>query len=209
MTSFSAKLGSILKSKIRAISLLKFTTTLTAILILVFLYKNGYIAPFFVGGEPITLREISRIIKDKGGPKNAIDKLIAEKIIEIEAKKRNIMVRSEEIEEELLLEEKRALENGKTLLAMLEESDETIEDLKNNIKLRITLYKILRQDIDVTEEEIDAYIEKNKVIYEEKEKKQIRDGVRKLLLGVKIQTEYETWIREAKAATEINFLVKN
>ena len=203
-----AKIRNILNREIKVRVLLKIASTLFAVLILWSLYKKGVVAPVFINGQPVTFGEILKLVQDRGGPKNALDRLIVEKIVEFEAKKRNIVVKKEEIEAEILRTERKALENGKTLTQLLKESDQTIEDLEKNVKLRITIYKIIAKDVDVTEEEIDAEINRNKDLYKGREQEQIRQEVKELLLPQKYEQLYESYYVEAKANTNFDFFIR-
>jgi parvulin-like peptidyl-prolyl isomerase len=195
----------LLKSKIEVRRLLKYLSTVIAILIMVVLYKRGIVAPLFVNGEPVTFGEIAKVISKENG--SYIDQLIAEKVIQFEASKRNIEVKKEEVEEEIFRIEKEALDNGITLIQLLKERDSSIEELEKNTKTRLMLYKILSEDVEITEWEIENYIRENREFLKEGEEEIIRDEVIRILLDKKVSDMYDTWIREAKAQSEVKYLI--
>lgn len=199
------KLDSLLKSKIEVKRLLKYLSTVIAILIMVVLYKRGIVAPLFVNGEAVTFGEIARVISKEDG--SYLDQLIAEKVIQFEANKRNIEVQKEEVEVEMLRIEKEALDNGITIIQLLKEQDSTIAELEKNTKTRLMLYKILSEDVEITEWEIEEYIRENNEFLEEGEEDIVRDEVIRILLDKKVSEMYDTWIREAKAESEVNYLI--
>jgi len=199
------RIEKILKSKIEVRSLLKYLSTIIAILIMVVLYKRGIVAPLFVNGEPVTFAEIANVISDEDG--SYIDQLIAEKVIQFEARKRNIEVRKEEVEAEMYKIEKEALDNGITLVQLLKDKDTSISELEKNTKTRLMLYKILSEDIEITEWEIEDYIRENNEFLKEGEEEIVRDEVIRILLDKKVSEMYETWIREARAESEVNYLI--
>ena len=123
------KIKKLLYKNIRLELFLKITSTLIAMLILYTLYKRGVLAIAFINGEPVSMIEVANIVSDNGGYKNAVDKLIAQKVIEYEAKKRNIIVKKEEIDQEILAMEIKAIENGRTLAELLKENDQTLNYL--------------------------------------------------------------------------------
>jgi foldase protein PrsA len=200
------KFRKILKKKISVSDFLKFSGLIVVMLILFSMYKKGIIAPIFINGEPVTAGEIL-ISLEKGGNGNIINKIIAEKVIEIEARKRNIQVRKEEIDAEILRLEKKAIENGTTLLQLLRDSNQTAADLEKNVKLRITVYKILEEDLNVTEKEIDDYIYENKDLYKDEEIEIIRQQTKEMLIQKKVEAKYDTWIKDASANTKIDYLI--
>ena len=201
------KISRILKENIKNIWLFRAISLLCGIFILYFLYRNEIIAIAFINGQPITLSDIVKVYSSPD-ENNFLDRIISEKVIEYEAKKRNIKVMKEEIEEEVLKIEREALANGNTLAQILEESDQTTKDLEKNIRLRIIIYKILSENIELSEEEIDRFVRDNPELYESLSEEETRDEVRKLLIDAKIKEEYKTWIREAKASSEIRYLIK-
>jgi hypothetical protein len=199
------KLDRLLKSKIEVKRLLKYLYTAIAIIIMVLLYKRGIVAPLFVNGEAVTFGEIVKVISKDDG--SYLDQLIAEKVIQFEANKRNIEVQKEEVEQEMLRIEREALDNGITLIQLLKEKDSSIAELEKNTKTRLMLYKILSEDVEITEWEIDNYIRENNEFLKEGEEEVIRDEVIRILLDEKVSEMYETWIREAKAESEVNYLI--
>lgn len=201
-----SKIEKILKKKIELSKLLKYLSTFIAIMILVVLYKRGIVAPIFVNGEPITFSEIAKVISTDRDT-NYLDQLIAEKIILFEARKRNIEVKKEEVEAELYKIEKEAIESGVTLVQLLRERDTTLEEFEKNTKTRLMLYKILSDDIEITEWEIEDYIRQNQHLFKEGEEGLVREEVIRILLDKKVSEMYETWIREAKASSEVKYLI--
>ena len=185
----------------------KIFTVIVATLILFVLYSKGIIAIAFVNGEPVTLREMARIIR-REEPVNYIDTLVFEKMVELEGKRRNIVVRQQEIQDEVADITMQAQTNGKTLVELLNESGQTLEDLQRNVKLRIILYKIILQDIEVTDGEIDQFIEENSELYNEGEVDVIRNEVKQILTGAKTSEKVEEFAKYVKAESEIKYLIK-
>src|SRR3989338_11535375 len=90
------KLVKLLNKEVTETPAFKVATLLLGLAILYFLYNKGILAVAFVNGQPITISEIAKFYqKEKTG--NILEKIIAEKIIYSEAKKRNIQVSIEEI----------------------------------------------------------------------------------------------------------------
>lgn len=201
------KIDKVLHRKIEVVDFVKFSTTFVAIFILVTLYRKGVIAPIFVNGEPVSFTEILKVLREEGSS-NLLDRLLAEKIVEIEAKRRNIEVKKEEIDAEIFKIEKQAIEDGITLNQLLKQRGQNLENLEKNIKLQITVYKLIAEDVEVSENEIDQFIFENRDLYKDKEREQIRSDVKNLLLIRKVEDQYQSWIKDAKANTEINYVVR-
>ena len=146
-----------------------------------------------VAGEKITKDELTELLLAQAG-EQGLNILIAEKLIDLEAKKEKIVVSEEEIEEELA--DYYEYYGGKEEFAQaLEKSPYTIDEIKKNVAKDLTVKKLLEPRISVSEEEIKEYFEENKEeitgdYAENKEK------IKDLLFAQKMQTEYASWIQE-------------
>jgi hypothetical protein len=181
-------------------------STCTAIIILFTLYNLGIVSFLYINHQPVSLGEFVLFVK-REGPDNAIDRLITEKIIEIEAKRRNIYVTQQEISEELSNYHQKALESSVVFSDIIINSAQTSKDVEKNIKLRIMLYKILSQDIEVTEWEVDQYFKENRELFKGKEEDEIKREIKRILINEKVTQKYESWIKEAKASAEVNYII--
>jgi parvulin-like peptidyl-prolyl isomerase len=207
MNTFRKKIEKLLKKEVTETPAFKVATLLLGLTILYFLYHKGILAVAFVNGQPITITEIAKFYrKEKTG--NVLEKIIAEKIIYYEAKKRNIQVSVEEVNTEIAQIEKEALENGKTMVQLLKESDKSAEDLEKEVRTKLIVYKILAEDIELSEDEIDKFLKDNPELYKNLGKQEARERVRRLLIDAKIRDEYQTWIQEAKASSDIRYFLK-
>jgi foldase protein PrsA len=113
-----------------------------------------------VGGENIKKEELySLLVKQYGN--EALDALVTDKIIEIEAKKEKITISDKEKEEELKdLKESYGGEEG--FKAALEQSGVTEAGIAEDIEKYLKTEKLLEPRIDLKEEEIKAYFDENK-----------------------------------------------
>lgn len=200
------KINKIFKKNIRNIWLFRAISLIIGLIILFTLYRMEVIAIAFINGQPISFSEILKIF-DSNDNENAIDRIIAEKIIEYEAKKRNIKVTSDEISFEIKRIENEAVENGKTLLQLLKESDKTSRDLEKDVRLKIIIYKILSEDIELSEYEIDKFIKNNPDLYKNLSEEETRENVRRLLIDSVLQEKYNTWIKDARATSDIKYII--
>ena len=157
-----------------------------------------------VAGEEITKDELTDLLLAQAG-EQGLNILIAEKLVELEAKKEKIVVSEEEIEEELA--DYYEYYGGKEeFTEALEKSAYSLNEIKKNLAKDLTVKKLLTQRISVSEEEIKEYYEENKEEltgeYEEN-KEEIED----LLFAKKMQTEYASWIQELTQEYKVeNFL---
>ncbi|HWR61455.1 MAG TPA: peptidylprolyl isomerase, partial [Clostridia bacterium] len=113
-----------------------------------------------VNGEAITKDDLYENLKGQYG-KDALDQLIAEKIIELELKKQNVTVSEEDTQKELqeMISQYGGQEQFDALLANYGYS---MEDFTKNIVTNLKLKKLLEPKITITEEEMKTYFEQNK-----------------------------------------------
>lgn len=178
--------------------------TILVVYILITAYHQGAIAPLFINGRPITFGDIISTYKYHE-PGNVVDQVILEKIVAYEAQKRNIVVTKDEVEAEMIRMQQTASDNGKTLYQLYKDSGQTTADIDRNIRTHITIVRILEEDTNITEAEIDHYIDTHPDLYPYKDREDIREQVKKILLQQAVNNKYDTWAKEAKASYKIQY----
>jgi len=125
-----------------------------------------------VNGEKITKDELYDLLVDSNG-EQALEYLIQQKVIELEAKKQKIEVSEEEIEKEM---EKFYEYYGdkEGLTQALEAASYTMDEFKEDLKENITIKKLLEREISIEEEQIKEYFEKNRDSFAQKEQVRAR-----------------------------------
>ena len=113
-----------------------------------------------VNGEDISKNELyEQLLKQNG--KQALDSLISQKVIELEAKKQNIVIPEEDIQKEMEIYYETY--GGKAAFTQaLENSGYSLDDIKQDLVLNIRIKKLLEPRVSITEKEIKAYFEENK-----------------------------------------------
>jgi foldase protein PrsA len=120
-----------------------------------------------VGSEKITKDDLYTYMVKQSG-QQALDALISEKIIELEAKKNNVKVEASEIDEEIATYEE--MYGGKeSLEAALASSGFDMDYLRGNIETNLMIKKILEPTIEITEAEISDYFTQNKASFDQQE----------------------------------------
>lgn len=113
-----------------------------------------------VNGEVITKDELYDLMVKAVGDQ-ALDYLITQKIIELEAKKQNITVTDEDINKEL--EKVYEAYGGETIFKQnLELSGHSLDEYKEELALTIKAKKLMEPRIEITEEEMKAYFDEHK-----------------------------------------------
>lgn len=113
-----------------------------------------------VDGEAISKDELYELMVQSNG-QAALDSLISQKIVELEANKQNIQASASEVQKEL-----DEISNYYGGLAAFEQSLATynlsLEDVKKDLAVQVKLEKLMKSRITVTDEEIKEYFELNR-----------------------------------------------
>ncbi|TYS50054.1 peptidylprolyl isomerase [Bacillus infantis] len=183
-----------------------------------FLSKEPAVAS--VGSESIKKEELySLLVKQYGD--EALDALVTDKIIEMEAKKEKITISDKEKEEELKnLKESYGGEEG--FKAALEQSGVTEAGIAEDIEKYLKTEKLLEPQIDLKEEEIKAYFDENKdqfaqqeqvkashiLVEDEAAAKEIKSKLDKGEDFAELAKEYSTDASNAESGGELGYFGK-
>jgi parvulin-like peptidyl-prolyl isomerase len=176
-----------------------------AVLGLAYYYKGLFIAAT-VDGQPITRFAAVKELEKQNG-KEILDALISEKLINIEAEKRNISVSQEEIDKQVKKIEDQVSQSGGTLDEMLAAQGVSRDELLKQIMLQQKAEKILSDKIQVSDEEVDKYITDSGQTLEPgkeaEQREQIKDGLRQQ----KFSSEISSWLSDARSKASIKEFV--
>ena len=113
-----------------------------------------------INGETITKDELYDAMVEQGG-QQALDMLIMEKVIEMEAKKQNVQVSEEDIDKEIekMAEQYGGREAFEQIIGMY---GYNMESMQENIGINLKIEGLLKPGISITEEEMKEYFEENR-----------------------------------------------
>ncbi|HQA48733.1 MAG TPA: peptidylprolyl isomerase [Bacillota bacterium] len=113
-----------------------------------------------VNGEAITKDQLYDAMVKQGG-QQALDMLIMEKIVEMEAKKQGVQVTDEDVDKEI---DKMAEQYGdrETFEQIIGMYGYNMDGIKKDISMSLKIEELLRPSISITEEEMREYFEENK-----------------------------------------------
>ena len=164
-------------------------------------YKRIYIAK--VNGRPISRLEYIKELEknDKG---MVLDNMITKAIIFQEADKNGIKISDSDIQTELGNIRLSVESQGTTLEEILLYQGITYEQLLENIEIQKILEIILKDNIVVTDEEVEEMYEENKDIYgNDKSYEELKESIRYQLMQSKITDSYKSWLDGKKSSSII------
>ncbi len=166
--------------------------------------SRGVFVVAMVNNTPITRTSVIRELEKQGG-QQTVDSLISKELILQEAKKQNITVSEDEINGEITKIEESLKTQGSDLTSALALQGQSMADLRENIKVRKTMEKLLGEKIVVSDEEISSFYDQNKTYFEEKSLEEVRDQIVEQVKEQKLANEIDPWLTDLKANANINY----
>jgi len=172
---------------------------------LAFYYKSLFIAAM-VDSRPISRFAVIRRIEKQSG-KLALDAIINEMLIGNEARVKGITVNNDEVEEQLKTIEAQITAQGGTLDSALGAEGLTRDDLKRQIIVQKQAEKILAETIQVSDNEVEAYIAEIGLTIPTGQEEVTRNQIREQLLAEKRGAAFNQFITDLRAKAKINYYI--
>ncbi len=120
-----------------------------------------------VNDEVITKEELHDFLVQQNGIQ-ALDTLIAEKVLDLEIEKANIEISDEEVKKEI--DNLKQQYGGEEVFnSTMESYGITLEDMEKDIRMNMQINKLLEPRIEISDEEMKSFFEENKDTLSEKE----------------------------------------
>lgn len=159
-----------------------------AILVLVgigYLVKTQLLVAL-VNKQPVFRWTVVKQLEQRYGAE-ALDNIVINVLVKQEASKKGVTVSDDEITAEYQKIEKNVKDQGQELSALLDMQGMTPEDLREQLQYKIMLEKLVGQEITVTDEEVNAFIEERKdFIEKDANMDTVKEEVRSILKEQKL-----------------------
>lgn len=185
-----------------------------AILIIMAAFLSGYfiknsLIAATVNGKTIWRYTLVKQLEKYYG-ENILNTTIEQELIKDEAKNKKVEVTQEELGAKIKEIEDSMAGSGQTLDEALKESGMTRKDLEENYELNLLIEKMLSERIQVTDEEVEKYIEDNSESFPEgTDMESIKTIIVEQLKQQKMSTEYQSFITEIKEKADIKIVERN
>lgn len=193
--------SSALKDNVKA----KMSIALIIIIVigLLFYFKDLFVAAT-VNGQPIARISIVRALEKQYG-KQVLESEITKALILQEASKEKVSVSSSEIDTEIKNIEKNLESQGQKLDSVLALRGMSRNELIEQIKIQKMLEKMVGKNINVTDAEVNDYMDKNKVsIPEGTNTESFKTNIKNQIKQQKLSDEYQAWIANLQKNAKIN-----
>lgn len=171
-------------------------------------FGRGLFVAAVVNGQPISrFSVISEAEKQSG--QQSLQTLVRNTLIEQEARKSNVAITDQEINDEIKKIETSISKQGQKLDEVLAMQGMTQEDLKKIIRLQKLVEKIVGKDVKVSDEEINKYIEQNKdFLPKDKSEEELKKTAKESLTQQKLNTKINDWLTSLQTKAKIMYFVQ-
>ena len=167
---------------------------------------RGLIFVAFVNGKPITRLEVIKNLEKQSG-KIVLDDIITKELINQEAKKRGILITQETIDEEIDRIKNFLKEQGMTLDIALSYEGQTMDDLRDNIRLQKQVEEMINSEIQIDDDEVLKYFENIKEFFNDKVYNDVKEEIRKDLRQQKLDAKFAEFMQKLKNDSDIKYIV--
>lgn len=202
------------KKRINARKLVKPLATIAiAVLLLgglsMLIYKNiSSLVVAKVGNSFITRRELNNKLFQIYGS-GLLDQLIDEKLISQAIKDSGVSYSQEEFDAKIQeVSDQIKQGTGMSLEDYLASQNMSRKDLDKNISMQLSLEKLLAPKIEVSDEEVDSFIEQNGDYLSGETDEEKRKEAVDVLLNQKLGEAFQVWLEEQKANAKISSYIE-
>lgn len=169
---------------------------------------RGLFLVALVNNQPLSRLALVRELEKQGG-RETLENLILKTLILQEAKKKGVFIPKQEIDQKIAEIEKQFATQGQTLEELLSVRGETRKGLQEQIKIQLTVEKILGSQIKVTDQEVSEYFAKNKSYFPkgatlEDQKEEIKNN----LFQQKMTEAFPAWSENLKKEAKISYFIQ-
>jgi foldase protein PrsA len=195
----AVRMSSANSSKARMIAI-----ALLVILAAVALVKKGYVVAAVVNGKPIFRWELNAQLANRFGAQT-LDSMITEKLIADAAKKQGIEVTQADIDAKVMTITQTLGENV-NLEELLQYQGMTKADFEHQVRLQLTVEKVLGKDVAVEESEIDTFISANRETMSATDEASLRQEAKDTLVSQKTSEKMQPWLMELRENAKVTKL---
>lgn len=173
---------------------------------LLYYYKSLFVVAT-VNGAPIDRLSFTNELQNTAG-KQVLNTMVTKKLIEQEAQKKHISVSDKEVQDEVNKTNENLAKNGQNLEQALAAQGMTINDFKEQVRIQKMVEKLFEKDIQVSDKEIQDYIDQNKdALANAGTGDQLKATVKQQLQQQKLSEKFQAWITDAQKSAKINYFV--
>lgn len=180
-----------------------------AVLILVaFLlwFNRGLFIAATVNGQPIYKWDFTHILEQRFGAQT-LEGLVSEKLIMDAARKEGVAVSADDLSSKIN-EIVASVGQGVTLDELLSFQGLTKSDFENQVKLQLTVEKILGKGLVISDADVDNFIATNRAMLKSTDAAQLKSEARQAIVDRTISGKLQDWFTELRKNAVIEKYIK-
>ena len=170
-------------------------------LIAIFVSHKGLLVAAVVDGKPIYRWDLNNVLMSRYGTQT-LDGMISEVLVNEQAQKAGIIVTQTELDARTksLVD---SLGGGMNIDQLLQYQGMTRSDFNDQLKLQLTVEKLLGKGVTVTDDEVTAYISTNSANLTVTTEAGMRTEAKNAIMQQKINDKLQPWFTDLKSKANI------
>lgn len=163
--------------------------------------NKGWVVAAVVDGTPLFSWDLNKTLRMRYG-QQTLEGMIGEMLIAKEAKKSDIVITDEELkskQKEILA----SLGTEVNLEDFLKFQGLTEADFNQQLKVQLTVERLLTKNLTLTDTDIDNYIATNSALLTATEPAKLREEARKAIIGNMVSEKLQPWFLELRQKAKI------
>jgi len=140
--------------------------------------------------------------------KDALDSIIKEKLITMEASKKGIKISDDDVNAEIKKVEESLKTQGTTLDDALAQQGMSREDLRKRIVIQLSITKLVEDKTSVSDQEVEEYIKTNNTPLTKGKEADEKASIKEQIKNQKLSDEAAKLVDQLMTAAKINYWVK-
>jgi parvulin-like peptidyl-prolyl isomerase len=181
-------------------------------LVVLLFAANKYLVIAWVDKSPVTVVEYYNTLSKRYG-KDVSEELIVQKLLESESKSKGIAVSDQELDTEIKkIEEQQG--GADKLQQILQAQNISQDEFERLVKLQLMRTKLFADGANVTDQDVDLYIEENKDAFapttdangattDPKTDQKLRDSIKDQLKQQKTNASFSAWLQGARQSDRV------
>ncbi len=172
----------------------------------VYLATRGLIVSAIVDGKPIFGWDVASTVMSQYG-QQTLQSMISQQLITETAQKQKIVISDADVKNKIDQLVK-SLGPNVTLDDLLKYQGVTQSQFNDQVRLQLTVEKILGKDITVSDQEISDYIDKNKSTMTSTDDASLQEEARQAVFSQKLSAKIQPWFDALKQKAKITLFLK-
>lgn len=170
-------------------------------LIAIFVSNKGLLVAAIVDGKPIFRWDLNNVLMSRYG-KQTLESMISQELISEQAQKAGISVSQADLDARTksLVD---SMGGGMSIDQLLQYQGMTRADFDSQLKLQLTVEKLLGKDVTVTDDEITNYIATSSSTLTATDEAGMREEAKQTIMSQKINDKLQPWFTDIKGKAKI------